>query len=113
MKKKPKLVLNIKGIDWTFNVQTETAFRKMHGLNGKNAEAIIYPHDREVYFSSVYLSPYSVRHELAHVYVASTNTSSMTSMTVDDMEELFADIIGEHLDQIQELTSKILNHFLR
>lgn len=109
MKKKPALKEKIKGLEWTFHVQTNSAYTRAHG---KDSEAVTYPHSREVYFNISCLSPYAVKHELLHVFVASSSTSS-SSLTADQVEELCAEIVGEHGIDIEMLSEKILNYFLR
>ena len=108
MKKKPYKA-NIKGIDWEFHLQTVRAYVRDHG---KDSGAITYLGDKDVYFSDSQLSPGTIRHELLHVYVASSGTNS-SDLDASQMEELCAEILELHGPEIMLLTDKILEHFLK
>jgi hypothetical protein len=112
VKKKPPYKAHIKGVEWTFFVQTPATYRRSHGADGKDSEAITYPYDREVYFNSNYLSPYTVKHEILHVFVASSSTDS-SSLDADQKEELCCELYGNHSTDMESLAEKILNYFLR
>jgi hypothetical protein len=108
MKKKPYKA-NVKGIDWDFHLQTNTAYVRAHG---KDSGAITYPGDRDVYFNQSHLSPGVVRHEILHVYVSSSGTHS-ANLTADNMEELCCELYETHGPDMDLLVDKILEHFLR
>jgi hypothetical protein len=100
---------SVKGIEWEFFSQTSNAYVRMHG---KDSAGITYPGDREVYFNKKYFTPDYVRHEIMHVFVASTSTSSMLK-NADDAEELCAQVYGEHGPEMDLLVDKLLEFFLR
>jgi len=108
MKKKPYKA-NIKGLDWEFHLQTNSAYVRSHG---NDSGAIAYTADRDVYFNTIYLSPGKIRHEILHVYVASSGTNS-AYLTKDQMEELCAEIFESHGPEMTLLVDKILEHFLK
>lgn len=108
MKRKPYTSL-VKGISWDFHLQSSTAYRRAHG---KDSGAISYLGDKDVYFDSSQLSPGVVRHEVLHVFVASSGTNS-ASLDASQMEELCAEIYETHGPEMDLLVDKILEHFLR
>jgi hypothetical protein len=109
MKKKAPLKEKAKGIEWTFQCQSPGVYVRAHG---KDSAGITYPGDREVFFNSAYFTPDYVRHEIMHVFAASTSTSSMLK-SADDAEELCAQLYGEHGPEMDLLVDKILEYFLR
>jgi hypothetical protein len=109
MKKKPPLKSNIKGYEWTFYAQTNATYIRKHG---SDSHAITYTVDREVYFNLNTLAPEYVRHEIFHAYVASSNTNS-SNLDQDHIEELCAEIYGDHGPEMDSLVDKILNYFLK
>ena len=100
---------NIKGHDWKFYAQTDSTYKRNHG---NDSHAITYTKDREVFFRASTLAPDYVRHELMHCYIASSSTNS-ASLSADQVEELAAEIFGEHGPEMDLLVDKILNFFLR
>ena len=101
--------IKIKGIEWAIYAQTPAAYKRKHG---SDSHAITYPRDREIYFNKETLAPDYVRHELLHAYVSSSSTNS-SSLTTDQMEELCAEMIGEHGPELFLFVDQILNFFLR
>lgn len=109
MKKANSITLSIKGVDWKFYAQTDASYRRSHG---KDSDAVTYPHDRDCYFNKSRLLPGTVRHELMHVFVASSGTNS-ANLTVEQMEELAAEIFEQHGPEMNVLVDKLLDFFLR
>lgn len=109
MSKKRILKYTIKGIDWEFFFQSNASYVRQHG---NDSGAISYHEDGEVYFNSAYLSPGKVRHEIMHVYVASSGTNS-ASLTKDQMEELCAEIYESHGPEMDVLVDKLLQFGMR
>lgn len=99
----------VKGIEWVFHIQTRAGYVRSHG---KDSAGITYPGDKDVWFNWDWFSPEYVRHEVMHVFVASTSTSSMVK-SADDAEELCSQLYGEHGPEMDLLVDKILEHFLR
>lgn len=107
---KPKhFSAQIKGHEWKFFAQTASTYKRKHG---NDSHAITYTKEREVYFKINELSPDYCRHEIFHCYIASCSTNS-ASLTTDQMEELCAELFGEHGAEMNLLVDQILNFFLR
>lgn len=99
----------IKGIEWKFYAQSPATYNRRHG---KDSHAITYTKDREIFFNISSLAPDYVRHEIFHAYVASCSTNS-ADLNIDQMEELCAELYGEHGPEMDLLADQILNFFLR
>lgn len=108
MKRKP-YTGTVKGIKWDFHLCVPRTYVRDHG---KDSDAVTYPHDKEVYFNSAQLTPGVVRHEIMHVYVASSGTNS-ASLSADQMEELAAEIFETHGPEMNLLVDNVLDHFLK
>lgn len=108
MKRKP-FTANVKGISWDFHLQSAAAYRRSHG---KDSGAISYLGDKDVYFDSSQLSPGVVRHEMLHVFIASSGINS-ASLDTSQMEELCCETYETHGPEMDLLVDKILEHFLR
>ena len=99
----------IKGIEWKFYAQSPTTYSRRHG---KDSHAITYTKDREIFFNINTLAPDYVRHEIFHAYVASSSVNS-AGLSNDQMEEICAELYGEHGPEMDLLTDQLLNFFLR
>ena len=109
MTTKKNLTLNILGTDWTFYLQPYATYKKEHG---GDSEAVTYPSDLEVFFNKNYFTPATVRHELIHVFVASSGSNS-SSLDRDQMEELCAELYGEHGPKMDLAADQIISFFSR
>lgn len=109
MKKKPPLVAKIKGYDWTFYAEKPMTYKRKHG---DDSNAITYPVHNEVYFNINNLAPEYVRHEVFHAFIASTSTKS-SNLDKEQMEELCAELYGDHGPEMDLLVDKIISYFLR
>jgi hypothetical protein len=109
MKKKAPLKEKIKGYEWTFHAQSNAAYVRKHG---SDSHAITYPVERDVYFNISTLAPSYVRHEVFHAYVTSCSFSS-SHLDKDQMEELCAELYGDHGPDMDLLVDKILNYYLK
>lgn len=109
MKKKTPIKQIIKGHEWAFYAETNGTYTRKHG---SDSHAITYTHDREIYFNISSLAPDYVRHEVFHAYVASSSTNS-SNLDKDQMEELCAELYGEHGPEMELLVNKIINYYLR
>lgn len=109
MNKKLPYKEKIKGYEWTFFAEKNATYIRKHG---SDSHAITYTHDREIYFNISSLAPSYVRHEVFHAYVASSNINS-SNLNKEQMEELCAELYGDHGPEMDKLVDKILNHFLR
>ena len=109
MKKKAPLKEKIKGYEWTFHAQANATYVRKHG---SDSHAITYTHEREIFFNLNSMAPDYIRHEIFHAYVASCSTNS-SSLDKDQMEELCAEVYGDHGPEMDALVDKILNYYLR
>jgi len=109
MAKVRSIKIKIKGIEWSIFAQTPAAYKRKHG---SDSHAITYPKEREIFFNISTLAPDYVRHEVFHAYIASSSTNS-SSLTTDQMEELSAELYGEHEPDMNLAVDQILNFFLR
>lgn len=109
MSKKKKYTATIKGVSWDFFCQPQLTYTRSHG---KDSDAITYPHDKEVYFNKARFLPGAVRHEVFHVYVASSGINS-ANLTVDQMEEVGAELYEHHGPEMDVLVDKLLDFFMR
>jgi hypothetical protein len=108
MKRKP-YTANIKGYNWNFYAESGATYARKHG---NDSNAIAYFKDREVFFNLPSVNPINVRHEIMHCYVSSSSTNS-SYLTRDQMEELCAEMYGEHGPEMDLLVDKLLEHFLK
>ena len=108
MKRKP-YTATVKGITWEFHLQSNATYIRH---NGKDSGAITYLGDKQVWFNQSQLSPGVIRHEVFHVYIASSGVSSAT-LSADNMEEIAAEIYECHGPEMDLLVDRILEHFLR
>ena len=109
MAKVRSIKIKIKGIEWAIFAQTPSAYKRKHG---SDSHAITYTKDREIFFNISTLAPDYVRHEVFHAYIASSSTNS-SSLTADQVEELAAELYGEHGPEMDLAVDQILNFFLR
>jgi hypothetical protein len=97
---------NIKGIEWKVYAQSTAAYNRAHGTD---SHAITYYKDRLIYFKLSELASSYVRHEIMHAYVASCNTNS-SNLVPDQVEELCAEIYGDHGPEMDLLVDRIINY---
>lgn len=109
MSKSKSLTIDILGTSWVVHLQSGTAYRKMHG---NDSEAITYPGDLEVYFNKDSFTPDTVRHETMHIFVASSGSMS-SSLDRDQVEELCAELYGQHGPRMDLVVDQIISFFSR
>lgn len=107
-KRIPPIKINVKGLEWSFHLQTDLAYRKKHG---SDSAGITYPGDKAVFFNKAHLSFNYIIHELIHVYYASCLTNS-SDLKPDQVEDNCCEILGEHYFEIGSNAQKILDYFL-
>lgn len=110
----PKLALNIKGKNWSFILLHDRSFDKLHNSNPDegDASAITLSSTHEVHFRKSDLEPSVVAHELLHVLVNASLVGS-ADLSPAQVEELCAEIVGEHYAEIASWTNQILSRFMR
>lgn len=109
MSKKNSFKLKIKGIEWVVYLQTDAAYVRSHG---KDSSAIMSPEDHEIFFKKSGIRPEFVRHELFHAYLASCSTNS-SNLTALQIEELCAEVYGEHALEMALQCDQILAFLLK
>lgn len=109
MAKVRSIKIKIKGIEWAIYAQTQAAYKRKHG---SDSHAITYTKDRDIYFNISTLAPNYVRHEIFHAYIASSSINS-SNLTPDQLEELAAELFGDHGPEMDLAVDQILNFFLR
>ena len=109
MTKKRTYKDRIKGVEWTFILLPKASYVRGHG---NDSDASTYPYDKEVFFNADRLGPGVVRHEVFHVFVASSGTNS-ASLTADQMEEVSCELYEQHGPEMDWLVDKILEAFLK
>jgi len=95
--------IKIKDIYWTFKLLGDKEYVLKHG---KDSAGITLPLKQEVHLRSP-LSLNVIAHELFHCYVASCCLSSTDDIGKEAMEEVGAEIIEFHLDDIVKYRDKI------
>ncbi len=110
MVSKKYLSITVKGVDWKIYIQTHSRYIKMHG---KDSKAIVYPDDREAYFDKSELALRIIRHEVFHIFTASTDTEHNSQMTVSDQEELDCTVYGNNRTEMIKIEDSIVDFILR
>jgi uncharacterized protein YqfB (UPF0267 family) len=89
--------LQIKSIYWLFKIMDDKKYALEHG---KDSTGITVKHKQEVHFKKSAFTKALVAHELWHSYVASCCLSSTEDLGQDNMEEVGAEIVEFHLDDL-------------
>lgn len=103
------LNINIKGKTWKVTFLTDKTFIKKH--QDENCEAITTSHIREIDFKEGIFSRATALHEVFHAFMAECLTGS-ASLDPHQVEELAAEIVGEHVDDMINAANKIVDHYL-
>lgn len=98
--------LKIKDIEWSFNVLQDEYY---DAKNGKDSHGITHKSKLEVDFKQSSFSPPLVRHELLHAYTASCCINSIEDLDDHAMEEICAEIIEFHLEDLVKNSKLIYN----
>lgn len=98
--------VTIKDISWVFQVLSDSQYEDKHG---KESHAMTDKDIQVVDFKASSFSKKLVNHELLHVYSASCCIGSLHELSTSDMEEICAEIIEFHLDDIAKLSKKLYN----
>lgn len=110
---KTHLTLNIKGKNWHFITIADKSFDKKfpneEGEEGETA-AVTKSDENTVYIRKTKVTIPVIRHEIFHVIVFSSLIES-SSLTKDQMEELSAEIVGEHASEIVLWAEQVMNFY--
>ena len=104
-----KLVITIKGTEWTVKIQTNAAFARQHGVR---IFGVVYPYDREIYFNKGHLTLAILRHELYHALLHSLDMEFTDGISPGDMEEICATAYANNKLSLQDAEDRILNFIL-
>jgi hypothetical protein len=105
MTKNKHLTLKVKGIEWKVFIQTPAAYKRKHG---NDSDAITYPDDKELHFKKDHVRFGTCLHEVWHLFIACSGINS-ASLTVDQFEEVSAEILEEHYFDIGDTAKKIMD----
>lgn len=105
------IVLPIKGRDWTFSLIPDKRFDKLYNSDGGSAVAMTVSNTYTVHFRKSDWDTVAIKHELLHVLFNMSLTGS-ADLTPLDVEEVCAEIVGHHAEEILLWTSRITERFL-
>ena len=98
--------ISIKDIEWVFVLMSDKDYEDK---NEKDSHGITHKDEQRVEFKESSLTLRLVIHELFHVYSASCCINSCDSIDRHDMEEISAEILEFHIDQIHKTAKKLYN----
>lgn len=104
------VIIPIRGRDWKFCLLSDKQFDKMHNPDGAHRTAMTVPDKHEVHFRKTDLMLKDIKHELGHVHKHMTGTNS-AELTVENLEELFCEIIADYSLEINLVAERILERF--
>jgi hypothetical protein len=90
----------IKDVEWSFISLPNEEYTKKYKKNGEEEAASTEVLRKEVFFNAKYLTKGLIAHELLHVYVYSCCIYSATNISGHDIEEICAEVIEYHLDDM-------------
>lgn len=93
----------IKDVEWSFLVLDTKEYTKLH----PDTDAVTEVKKHLVTFDAKELSKKLITHELLHVYVKSSCVNSVNNIDAEDMEEICAEILEFHLDDIRKLRDSL------
>jgi hypothetical protein len=105
------IVINIKGRDWTFGLLPDKRFDKLYNPDGIANVAMTVYTTYTVHFRKSDWDAVAIKHELLHVLFNMSLTGS-ADLTPGDVEEICAEIVGHHTEEIILWTSRITERFL-
>lgn len=106
--KSKELVLQIKGADWSFKLISDASYKRRMG---SDSDAATLTKSREVLFHPTGLSMNTIKHEIFHCLVDSSDVYSM-SMSLDNLEELCATLVATYNLQIELWANQLMDYFL-
>lgn len=112
MKYLSKIVIPIKGRNWTFMLLSDRIFDKTHNPEGDEGNAGMTVFSQyEAHFAKSEWSLIDIRHEIGHILRFMGNTTSST-LDADQTEELMCEIIGHHSLEICMWADQVAERFL-
>ena len=112
MKSISSIILSIRGREWTFMLLSDKQYDKLHNPDAdlEITTAMTVPDQYEVHFRKSDLMFRDIKHELGHVFKHMTGTKS-AELTVENVEELFCEIIADYSLEINVLAERIQERF--
>jgi hypothetical protein len=95
--------IHILGQKWRAYIEDDDTYSRRWG---ESDGAHTIPADKEMYFNEAELSRVVVTHELVHAYYSETCVSS-ANLTVDQIEEVMAEMFGVHGNKLLTLSRKL------
>lgn len=106
------IVLSVKGRDWNFILIPDKRYDKLHNhTENDHSMAITLPTVYEVHFRKSDWDLGTIRHELLHVLYAMSLVGS-TDLSISDVQEICAEIVGQHTPDVVLWTDRIAEKFL-
>lgn len=105
IKHKQKVRFDILGKKWKLFTMTARDYKKEWG---KDSVAVTETKQRKIYLSPGGVELCTIIHELVHAYVAELCLSS-TSMSTDDLEEVFAELMASRGQELLDLATYALS----
>jgi len=103
------LKIKIKDIEWNFSVLSESEYEKEHG---KDSHGITDKDGKQVHFKITSFSLALIKHELFHVYCSSCCIDSATELSAEDFEEISAEIVAHHAEDLIKYSKKLYNSLI-
>lgn len=106
-----EISINIKGRDWRFLLLPDKRFDKIHNPSDDGNVAMTLPTQYEVHFRRSDWDAATIRHEMLHVLYNMSLVGS-ANLDVTDVQEICAEIVGQHLPEMVLWTDRIIEKFL-
>ena len=106
-----EITIQIKGRDWRFILMTDRRFDRLHNPEDEGNMAMTIEGTYEVHFRKSDWSLPAIRHELLHVLYFASLVGS-TDISRDDVQEICAEIVGEHGPEICLWADRIATKFI-
>lgn len=101
-----QLSLDVLGKPWTLRVLSEKYFKKK---NGNGAAAVTKVHKRRIELRPKFLDHETIVHELVHAYLYEMCLHSANEMSLNDLEEFFAELMAKRGRELLDKADRIQN----
>ncbi len=98
--------VSIRGDEWRFEIVSDAYFRRIH-KEFKDSEAVTDTAKHMVHFKYDAFCLETITHELVHVFCSYLSLASTHEVTLDDHEEMIADVMASSWDSISKLRKEI------
>ena len=100
--------IHVKDIEWLIELLTDKEYEIQHGTD---SHGITLKDNKKMHVKLSSLNLPLLRHELFHVYSSSCCIDSTNNIEAEDMEEISAEIIAYHLEDIDKKAKELLDFF--